>query len=123
MTIVDYIKTYYPIGDKIKQYQDPYVRVANENSLPYDMIGPDENGVVTKLVEIDDDRYISVADLLSYDKSDVEKLDDQALLNVYNNYMSSIDIEDVNIIDIMLSLKQHSEHMKKKKEQLNVLSS
>lgn len=123
MNIVGFIEEYYPIRDRVRaKLEDPYTRVATMDDLPYDVIGPDESGHITKLVEIDDDRSISVVDLISMTKEDVENEKDPALMNVWENYMSQIDLQDLNVIDIMEAVKQHRIILKQRKEKLDVLS-
>ena len=52
MNILEFIETQYPIKDKIRlKLEDPYKRIEGSDNLPYDVIGPDENGVITKLIE------------------------------------------------------------------------
>lgn len=123
MNILEYIETQYPIRDKVAaKLEDPYERVANNDDLPYDVVGPDESGRVTKLVEVDDDRFISVVDLMSHSREDIIALNDAALLVVWENYMSQIDIHDMNITDILECVKAHQSVVTRRKEQLDVLS-
>lgn len=121
MFIQEFIKEYYPVEDRIQELNnDPYKMIANEDDLPYDYIGMDEYGVLTKLVKIDDTRRISVADILSMTRE--ECVNDPQLLEVYDIYMSQIDIEDVNITDIMESARRYKDSRKKGDMVANVLS-
>lgn len=123
MFITDFIREQYPIRDKVAaRLSNPYDRVANSDDLPYDLIGPDESGHYTKLVEIEDGRYMSVVDLISYTRDDVVAMGDQALLAVWENYMDQIDIHDMNITDILECVRAHTAVVKKREEQLGVLS-
>jgi hypothetical protein len=123
MNIIEFIETQYPIKDRVRaKLEDPYARVANMDDLPYDKIGPDEYGKPTKLVEVDDERYISVMDLIGMSKDEVDKTGDTALQNVWEVYMSQIDLQDINIIDIMECVKQHQNIVRVREEQLGVLS-
>lgn len=122
MDILEFIEKHYPIKHKLEILKaDPFKRIANADDLPYDAIGPDEYGNITKLVEVEDDRYISVFDLLSYERDELETSKDTALLNVYDIYMEQIDLKDVNIMDIMASAKRHKEKLDRDKEKLDVL--
>lgn len=122
MNILEFIEEKYPIREKVlSRLEDPYKRIANEDNLPYDKIGPDESGVITKLVEVEEGRFISVKELISFYPDDVEIQTDEALRNVYTNYMQHIQIEDINIADILAIVKKHKELASKKEEQLNVL--
>lgn len=123
MYITDFIREQYPIRDKLAaRLSDPYERVANSDDLPYDVIGPDESGHYTKLVEIDDERFISVVDLISYSREDVIAMHDPDLLSVWDNYMNQIDIHDMNFTDILDCVRAHNRVVKKREEQLGVLS-
>lgn len=123
MFITDFIREQYPIRDKIAvRLSNPYDKVANNDDLPYDTIGTDESGHVTKLVEVEEDRFISVVDLISYTRKDVEQMNDPALLTVWENYMDQIDVQDINVADIFECVKAHDFVNKKREEQLGVLS-
>lgn len=124
MNILQFIEEQYPIKDRIKErLSDPYKRIMEMDDLPFDVIGPDENGNITKLVEIDDIRTISVVELVALDEADVKQLKDPDLEKVWRSYMSLINIKDYNVIDIMECVKQYKSIANKRKEQLNVLSS
>lgn len=124
MNILQFIEEQYPIKDRIKErLSDPYKRIMEMDDLPYDIVGPDENGNITKLVEIDDIRTISVVELVALDETDVKQLKDPDLEKVWKSYMSLINIKDYNVIDIMECVKQYKSIANKRKEQLNVLSS
>lgn len=122
MNILQFIETQYPIKDKVAaKLVDPYDRVANNDDLPYDVIGPDESGHFTKLVEVDDSRFVSVVDLISYSREDVVAMNDPAMLVVWENYMSQIDLKDLNITDILDCVKAHRDVVERRREQLDVL--
>lgn len=123
MNIVGFIESQYPIKDKVRtRLENPYKRIEAMDDLPYDKIGPDEYGTITKLVEVDEDRYISVMELIGMTKDEVVKSDDTALQNVWEAYMSQIDLEDLNIVDIMECVRQHQNIVRTREEQLSVLS-
>lgn len=123
MTILEFIEQQYPIKQRVQErLQDPYKRIADSDDLPYDIIGPDEFGNVTKLVEVDNDRFISVMELIGYTQEEIDKSDDAALTIAYEAYMSQVDFEDLNILDIMESVRMHANTVSKRKEKLDVLS-
>lgn len=123
MDILEFIETQYPIKDKVRaKLEDPYKRIENMDDLPCDKIGPDEYGNITKLVEVDDNRYISVIELISLTKDEVDKSDDLPLKTVWEAYMSQIDLQDLNIMDIMECVRQHQNIMNMREGQLGVLS-
>lgn len=121
MYIQDFIREYYPVQDRIQALSnDPYKMIASEDDLPYDYIGCDEYGVLTKLVRVDDSRSISVADILSMTRE--ECIGDPQLLDVYDIYMSQIDVEAVNITDIMESARRYKDTKRKGEKMADVLS-
>lgn len=109
MTIVEFIRDQYPIKDRIKMLtDDPYKRIEEEDDLPFDKIGIDpSSGRVCKLVEIDDERVISVSDLISLTSEEVAASGDLALQTCYNAYMDNVDIQDMKIADIMNGLRTY----------------
>lgn len=123
MNMLDFIETQYPIKDRVKdRLSDPYKRVAEMDSLPYDVIGPDENGVVTKLIEIDDTTFIPVVELISYSRGDVEKMTDEAFKVAYFAYMDNVDIMDVSFIDLQECAREFIANSQKRRSKLDVLS-
>lgn len=123
MNIIQFIQEQYPIRDRVQaKLEDPYTRIANMDDLPYDLIGPDEVGHITKLVEVDDSRYISVVELIGMTREDIIAANDSALELVWENYMSQIDLHDLNIVDIMECVKQHQSIEQERKERMDVLS-
>lgn len=123
MNILQFIEEQYPIREKVfAKLEDPYTRIAQMDDLPYDLIGPDEAGHVTKLVEVDDGRYISVVELIGMTKEDIASSEDPALELVWDNYMSQIDLHDLNISDIMECVRQHQNIISERQGQLDVLS-
>ncbi|MBR3598670.1 MAG: hypothetical protein IKL53_02205 [Lachnospiraceae bacterium] len=123
MDIMQFIETQYPIKDRVRaKLENPYERIAQMDDLPYDKIGPDEFGTITKLVEVEEGRYISVLELISLTKDEIEKVEDLPLQIVWENYMSQVDLQDLNIIDIMDSVRQHQKLSSMREEQVGVLS-
>lgn len=123
MTIIEFIETQYPIKERVlAKLENPYKRIEAMDDLPFDKIGPDEFGNITKLVEVEEGRYVSVMELMGYSKEELVSSKDEALLHVWEVYMSQIDLEDLNIIDIMECVKQHQNIEKIRQEQLGVLS-
>ena len=124
MNIVEFIDTQYNVIDKIKRLlTDPYEMVMKENDLPYDTIGPGPNGKPTKLVEVDEGRYIPVLELVSYSPGDPELTQDEALQIVYNAYMSQIETVDVDLTNLVKILSEYKQHTDERSRLLNVLHS
>lgn len=123
MNILEFIQEQYPIKDRVKErLSDPYKRIAEMDSLPYDVIGPDDNGVVTKLVEIEDNVFMPVVELISYSKADVDKMEDESFKAAYYAYMDNVDVMDVCFADLQECARAFLRNSKKRKEQLSVLS-
>lgn len=123
MNILEFIETQYPIKERVlAKLENPYKRIEEMDDLPYDKIGPDEFGNITKLVEVEEGRYVSVMELMGYSREELVTSKDEALLQVWEVYMSQIDLEDLNIVDIMECVKQHQNIESLRREQLGVLS-
>ena len=123
MNILEFIETQYPIKERVlAKLENPYKRIEEMDDLPYDKIGPDEFGNVTKLVEVEEGRYVSVMELMGYSREELVASKDETLLLVWEVYMSQIDLEDLNIVDIMECVKQHQSIESMRQEQLGVLS-
>lgn len=123
MNILEFIETQYPIKDKIRlKLEDPYKRIEGSDNLPYDVIGPDENGVITKLIEVEEGRFISVMALISLDEKMLMESKDEPLKDVWETYMSQIDLQDMNIADIFDCVKQYQNIVNSREDKLSVLS-
>lgn len=122
MTIVQYIQEKYPIHNRIRELvANPYATIANEDGLPYDEIGPDEDGNITKLVLVNSEgRKISVIDLITLTPEELDT--DLELKNVYDNYMMQVDLEEVNLCDIAKMAKSYKDMKKRSEEAAGVLS-
>ena len=99
---------------------DPIERIKREDGLPCDEIGYDEDGKLTKLVIINDERKISVFNLITLSPEDVEN--DPELKAVYENYMNMVTIEPVVFDDITKMAKRYKEAKEKSKRGSDVLS-
>lgn len=123
MNILEFIETQYPIRDRIKdKLSDPYKRIEEMDDLPYDLIGMDEYGHMTKLVNVDDVTTIPVMELISYTEDEIKQSPNEALRAVWYAYMEQIDITDMNFADIMECVRQYKANMVRREEQLGVLS-
>ena len=121
MTITQFILEKYPIKEKLKTIlSDPYSLIENEDGLPFDVIAPDEYGHLTKQVYVSDERMVSVMELISYSREELDS--DIELQNVWDIYMSQIEIEEVNFMDIKQSARAYKEHLKAKGNMADVLS-
>ncbi len=119
MFIREFIEQQYPIKDILKvRLSNPIKAVMERDNLPYDKIGLDENGNLTKMVEVDDDHYMPVVELISYTPEEIKSTSNENLRVVYNSYMAMIDLQDVEIADIMASARKHEEIKHRREQQL-----
>ena len=119
MNLVEFIDEYYPIDEKIKQYEaDPFKRIMDNDDLPYDDIRMYE-GKLQKVVYLSDDEVIPVFELLSYTAEDIKKLNNAELSSVYNAYMDNIDVTDMTIEEIMSAVQDYSRAKENKERLLN----
>lgn len=123
MNIKEFIASQYPIKDRVRdKLSDPYKRIAEMDSLPYDVIGPDDNGIVTKLVEIDETTFIPVMELITYTRDDVEKMNDEAFKIAYFAYMDNVDVMDVSFVDLQECARAFLRSSQNRRDKLGVLS-
>ena len=73
-----------------------------------------------KVVYLNDDGsdFITVVELITYTKDEVEKMNDKELKEVYYAYMDNVHVEDVNIKEIINSAVLFQEKRKAKQERL-----
>lgn len=115
MNIYEFIEEYYPIRDKLKELSaDPFEKIINSDDLPYDLIGPDDSGRMTKLIEVSEGRYYSVYELLCYEREDFVAMHDPDLLQAYDVYMTMVDFTNPALLLLQDSVKQYQEKMKGK---------
>lgn len=101
MTFQDYIKKHYDVSARIRaRIINPKEIIKNRDDLPYDDI-LFIDGEFQKAVYIDDDTAISVAELISYTHDDIKKVSNRDLILLYENYMSQINVEDVDIMGLI----------------------
>lgn len=118
MTLREYINTIYPIDALIEVIKsDPIKAIMENDDLPYDEIRM-YDGVMQKVVELEDGTFIGVMELLSYTKEDVLKLKDEELRNAYFAYMDNVVIEPVTLEYIMSSARELKKRKEQKKEML-----
>lgn len=100
-----------------------YEQLQEQDDFPYDDIRVSDDGVLTKVVYIDDnDRYIDIYELMSYDRADIVNMKDVDLLQVYDNYMSLIDTEDVSIADTVHLAREWRALREKEEKNAGLLS-
>lgn len=121
MNLKQYIEERYPIKDKLEHLKkNPYARVRDADFLPYDDIIV-VDGILQKVVKLKDDEYITVMDLISYTKEDIDKMSECVLKTAWTTYMENVEITDVTEkeFDALQRLsRQYSEHVALREEQL-----
>lgn len=101
MRIRQFIDKYYPMKEKLEQMRgDPILAVNEKDDLPYDAIMVVE-GTLQKVVEVSEDTYVPVTELLSFNRDDVEKLASKEYLETWDAYMDQIDMSDMSIKQII----------------------
>ena len=119
MNMIDFIEQVYPIKDMLKvRLSNPIKAVMEKDNLPYDSIGLDENGNLTKMVEIEDGHSIPVVELISYTEEEIERTNNENLRETWKAYMSQVDVQDVEIADIIASARKYDEIKKRRETQL-----
>lgn len=122
MNIIQFIIEEYPIEDRVRdKFSDPYKLIGESDQFPYDKIGPDEYGQVTKLVEIDDTQYVPVMDIISMTDGDAKKLGED-FYEIWKEYMALLDVKAMNVSDILESVRSYQANRQKRKEQADVLA-
>lgn len=118
MTLVEYIHESYPIKERLEELNnDPIKRVMESDGLPFDSIQVID-GVLQKAVEISQDTYVAVVDLLSYTKEDIDGLgpEDNDFKQAYYAYMDNVDLTDMTIDAIMSAARDYAENKKREEE-------
>ena len=117
MTLVEFIKERYPIDNKLEQLKaDPIKRIMESDFLPCDAVRL-VDGVLQKVVELSDERYMPVVELISYCKEDIEQSNDKELKEVWFAYMDNVTVKDVSF-DQLISASSEYMRLRKKKEEL-----
>ena len=117
MTLKDYIDEEFPINDLVRQYNsDPITRIMQADSLPFDKIVYID-GKLQKAVEISEDEYISVFDLISMEEAEAKTMPAE-FQEVYYAYMDNIEIKDVDVFNIMKLSREYRKNKQAKQERL-----
>lgn len=123
MNILDFIETEYPIREQVKdRLSDPYKRIEESDSFPYDCIARDEDGRLVKMVELEDETLVPVIEIMATTEEDAKVDPRCGFYDVWTAYMSNIVIEDVNVTDILESVKLYKKYQAKRENNLDVLS-
>lgn len=107
MNLIEYANSHCQSLLQSQNSKSIFEMIEEHDDLPYDDIRPNDDGVLEKVVFIDNDRYISVFDLLSYSRADILAMNDQALLSVFDNYMETVEVENLDIFNILHLLQKY----------------
>lgn len=116
MTILEYIKEYHSIDEQVKRkLKDPVTLVMERDSLPCDDVLP-VDGKLQKVVFYTADDYISVVDLLSYSKKDIDEQENVELRETWYAYMENVEQKVLDLEELMSVSKQYVEAQQRKRE-------
>ncbi len=124
MKMRDYIDQFYPIREKVEQkVKNPVQRVLEADDLPYDEVLP-VNGVLQKVVYINNSDYVAVVELLSYSKQDIETMPANDDLRVtWEAYMENVDVQVVTVQELISASKEYVQLQKRRKEMVDQCTS
>lgn len=120
MKFPEYVRTVYPIKDIVEQIkQNPIQQVIDRDDLPYDSIKRVDDEFV-KVVEYGDEGdFIPILELVSLTKEELERIDNQALTDVYNTYMSKVEILDVDLTTLINASREYQKSLQQKEKWLS----
>jgi len=107
MTLLEYIRDYYDVTDKIRsRFKNPVQRILEADILPCDDVRAVE-GELHKVAYIDDDEenFVTVLSLMSLQEADIEKLNDPGLTRVWKNYLEYIDTSSIEVQELLAQAK------------------
>lgn len=108
---------------RVVSSQSVYEQLAAQDDFPFDDIRIGEDGTPTKVVFIDDnERFIDIYELMSYDREDIIRTKDVDLIQVYDNYMGLLDTEDVKIADTVHLAREWRALREKEEQNVGLLS-
>lgn len=124
MKIQEFARSYCSYLLRAVSSQAIYDRIREQDDFPYEDIRIGEDGLPTKVVYLDDnqERFIDIYELISYSREDVEATKDPDLLLVFENYMSQIDTEEVDIADTLRLAREWRELRDKEAASAGLLS-
>ena len=117
MKIQEFAQNYCSNLLRVVDSKSLYDKVKEKDDLPYDAIRISEDGILTKVVYIDDnDRFMDIYELISYSKEDILATKDVDLIQVWNNYMALLDDDEISLSDT-LRLAREWRMLRDKEEQ------
>lgn len=123
MTIDEYARTYCSHLIRAVSSRSLYEQIKERDDFPYDDIRVDENGDLSKVVFVDDnDRVINIYELISYSEEDIKATKDADLIQIWENYMSLLDSQDVTIADTLKLAREWREARDREEQNVGLLS-
>lgn len=114
MTFLEFIDEYYDISHQLEMLKrDPIKQIMENDDLPYDDIRY-VDGQLQKVVEVADDTYIPVVELISWDEKDIKGINDADIVVAWYAYMEQVDVKEFSIDMIRSSAKLYIENKKAK---------
>lgn len=115
MTILEYIKEFYPITQNVLNVvRDPAQAVMERDDLPCDAVMYID-GAYHKVVYINDaGEFITVDSLFEYSPEEIERMPPCDLKETWTAYMENVIIEDIDILTLSKYGKLYIEQWKKK---------
>lgn len=115
MKFREYIDRYYPIREKVmRKLKDPVQRVMEEDDLPCDDVRA-VDGQLQKVVYLNTDEYVSVLDLLSNTKEDIEKMPDCDYKCTWLAYMENVHVEDMTLEELVGMSREYKQNQLRRK--------
>ena len=122
MTLREFVKDVYHIENRLRLMKlDPVKQVMERDDLPYDEIKM-VDGVLQKVIMLDDTEFIPILDLLTLTKEDVESIKDEEFKAAYNGFMDNVDVTVIDVQNIINSINELDSMQDKKNKLLERLS-
>lgn len=115
MTLEEFIKEIFPIEGLLPwNIMTPREIIEESDNFPYDDIRM-VDGVLCKVLKLNDEDVISVQELLSYSPEEISTTSDTELKELYESYMANVEVEEVDLENITALMRQM--RLKKEKQQ------
>lgn len=98
----------------MRKLKDPVQRVMEEDDLPCDDVRA-VDGQLQKVVYLNTDEYVSVLDLLSNTKEDIEKMPDCDYKSTWLAYMENVHVEDMTLEELVGMSREYKQNQLRRK--------
>lgn len=123
MNIHEFARTYCSTLLRAVNAKSIYQQIIEKDDLPYEDIRMNDDGVPTKVVYVDDNgRFIDIYELITYSEEDIKATQDEDLIQVFNNYMSMIDTQELSFSDTLRLAKEWRVLRDKEEQNAGLLS-